>query len=343
MGIADIRRDEYIQAEGTYQDIPQPTANGTYAARWIQLCAVSERVALAHAAVAAIKMAEENVTNAIASLTIAYRQWCRAAHGIAHLASAAPEQEQEQSEQSAPSSPTGQGSASASPTKRSKSKQPFAFTNKHLGGLQWHYAEALFDTTFELALTLARRGSVKECEYYLQQARSMAPTVRSSIYTSRVESHTAEVESRKLRFEHSAEHLQQAIDALAIEDGVDAVNLMRVKGELLSKQQEPGEADEMFMAAVDSLTGLDTEFGASEARMPSSRRGSISAFKEPLFPVALGHVLRQRAWLLREAGCIEEYEAVLQQLELVPKGPGSKVSCRLVGIKLTKAARAAHP
>ncbi|KAL1407397.1 separin protein [Vanrija albida] len=317
-------RDEYIQAEGTSQDIPPPTANGTYAARWISLCDVSERVALAHAAVAAIKMAEENVTNAIASLTIAYRQWCRAAHGIAHLASAAPEQEQ--SEQSAPSSPTEARSASASPTKKpeSKAKHSFAFTNKHLGGLQWHYAEALFDTTFELALALARRGSIKECEYYLQQARYMAPTVRSSIYTSRVESHSAEVESRKLRFEHSAEHLQQAIDALAIEDGVDAVNLMRVKGELLSKQQEPGEADELFLAAVESLTGLDNEFGASEARMPMSRRGSISAFKEPLFPVALGHVLRQRAWLLREAGCIEEYEAVLQQLDLVPKGPGSK-------------------
>lgn len=48
--------------------------------------------------------------------------------------------------------------------------------------------------------------------------------------------------------------------------------------------------------------------------------------KEPLLPHALGHVLRQRAWLLREAGALEEYDAVLQQLDRVPRNTGDKVS-----------------
>lgn len=40
-------------------------------------------------------------------------------------------------------------------------------------------------------------------------------------------------------------------------------------------------------------------------------------------PRSLGHLLRQRAWLLREAGCGDEYEEILQQLEHVPRSTGN--------------------
>lgn len=47
-----------MEAENLSSDIPEPSKEGSYAHRWLEICATSERMALAHAAVAAIKMAE---------------------------------------------------------------------------------------------------------------------------------------------------------------------------------------------------------------------------------------------------------------------------------------------
>lgn len=41
---------------------------------------------------------------------------------------------------------------------------------------------------------------------------------------------------------------------------------------------------------------------------------------------SLSDILRQRAWLLREAGDVETCDAVLQQLDLIPRTSSSKVS-----------------
>lgn len=38
--------------------IADPVPAGSYAARWIQLCAVKQRIALLHSALAAIRLAE---------------------------------------------------------------------------------------------------------------------------------------------------------------------------------------------------------------------------------------------------------------------------------------------
>lgn len=51
-------RDAYANAQDLFPSIPEPTNTGTFSRRWIELCAVSERVALAHGTLAAIRMAE---------------------------------------------------------------------------------------------------------------------------------------------------------------------------------------------------------------------------------------------------------------------------------------------
>lgn len=56
--------------------------------------------------------------------------------------------------------------------------------------------------------------------------------------------------------------------------------------------------------------------------------------KEPLLPHALGHVLRQRAWLLREAGDVDEYDAVVQQLDRLPQTTGDKPEQLLLEAKV---------
>lgn len=41
-------------------------------------------------------------------------------------------------------------------------------------------------------------------------------------------------------------------------------------------------------------------------------------------PLSLGHLLRKRAWLMCEGGLIDEYEEILEQLDLVPRSSGDK-------------------
>lgn len=128
-GQTNQARQDFMTAKELSSDIPAPGATGTVASRWIQICALSERTALAHAAVAAIKMAEADVTVAVANLVIAYRLWSRAASGIAHIAAAAPVDESAE--------PTKEATAATAKDK----KKPFFFDGKRLGGLQWYFAE----------------------------------------------------------------------------------------------------------------------------------------------------------------------------------------------------------
>jgi separase len=120
-------------------------------------------------------------------------------------------------------------------------------------------------------------------------------------------------------------------------DGPEAVEIQRIKGELFSRQAEGLAADELFAGAVEHLVGLDKEFMSAETKMPSARKDSImpaAASREPLMPLSLGHLLRQRAWLLREGGNTEEYETILEQLDLVPRTSGGKPEHLLLEARL---------
>ena len=322
-------KDEYREAERLMKEIPK-SSGGTLTARYVELCATSERIALAHGAMAAIRMAEvgnahsaklthqSDVTTAIESLNIAYRLWCRAAAGISRIAASASDTTEV--------APTVEAeSPAASTDSKKQSKQPFCLTGKHLGGLQWYYALGVFEATLELVIALAQRGTVKESEYYLGQAKGMVPAIRSTALDARVSAQTAALEARKAKFESSADNLRHASEVLAVNDGPDAIELKRLRGELYSRQQAAPEAEEFFSKAIDALTNLDEEFKTAEAHTTSPKKEIKSPIKEPLLPRALGGILRQRAWILREAGEVEEYQNVMQQLELVSKAAGEKV------------------
>lgn len=146
----------------------------------------------------------------------------------------------------------------------------------------------------------------------------MVASVRSSTLDARTAARTAEFETRRLHFDKTLEQINHAASVLAV-DGTDLVDLQRIKGDLLSRQQETPAADEMFAGAVENLVGLDRDFTTAEMRMPSPRKDSVppNGSREPLMPLSLGHLLRQRAWLLREGDNLDEYEEIFEQLKLV--------------------------
>lgn len=183
----------------------------------------------------------------------------------------------------------------------------------------------MFEATLDLVAALAQRGTVRESEYYLAQAKGMVPAIRSTALDARVSAQTATLEARKAKFESSADNLRHASEVLAVSDGPDAIELKRLRGELYSRQQAAPEAEEFFHKAIEALINLDEEFKTADAHTISPKKEIKSPAKEPLLPHALGHILRQRAWILHEAGDMGEYKNVMQQLEHVSKATGEKV------------------
>lgn len=64
----------------------------------------------------------------------------------------------------------------------------------------------------DLAAALAQRGSVKDCEYFLAQASTIAKIVKSSAVSARVSGRTAGLRSRMRRHEEAIEKLSEAAD-----------------------------------------------------------------------------------------------------------------------------------
>ena len=159
---------------------------------------------------------------------------------------------------------------------------------------------------------------------------------------SRIGAQLAELQSRLNNFEASLTKLIAAeADVGAAEmSGPDGVEINRIKGDLYARQEMIEEAGEMFDNATRAVQGLDAVFNAGEALVPSPRklRASLSALtavkgkgkeggglKDIVLPLSLARVLRQQAWLMREAGFEEDSEQILEQIKALSAG-GSDVS-----------------
>ena len=146
----------------------------------------------------------------------------------------------------------------------------------------------------------------------------------------------------------------EPVDASPAEDGPDSVERMdqvdvdRIKGDIFAKQEMIEEAGEMLESAMRGVWELNGLFEKGEALMPSPRklRESLSALRESVtksrvsagqagggdagqtemvLPAALAQVLRQQAWLLRDAGLAEDSEEILAQVQQLTGG-NDKVS-----------------
>lgn len=122
---------------------------------------------------------------------------------------------------------------------------------------------------FDLSNDFAARGSVKDSEYFLQLAGQTAATVNSSIMSARVAAKTAQLQYRMKRFDASAIKLAEASDALQFTSGPDAVEVKRILGDLLSRQDQVDQAGTVFATISEEIQSLDVAFAATEALLPS--------------------------------------------------------------------------
>ncbi|KAK8870007.1 hypothetical protein IAR55_000577 [Kwoniella newhampshirensis] len=348
-------QEVFDEANLLNQDI-QAVKTGSILVRVVDRCGILERAALARSAIAAIYAAQDNAAAAIMQLSAAFRLWSRASDTVCRIASELPSPEMAKSTSDIASNDDPFSVPAAKPTYEPTSKgadepskdekvpppsQVSHFSGKHLHSLQWHVAHSLLDSILELATAFANRGSVKDCEYFLKVASSVCESVKSGGMGARVGAREAEILFRLRKYEEVEGRLQKAAETLSLADAPDAIELRRIQGDLLSKQEMLEEAHQVFESASNEIKGLDEVFVVAEAMLPTPKKSALLAAstssaragstprksiarKEPLLPIALAHVLRQHAWLLREAGGKEECEAILAQIKSLPSSSMTK-------------------
>ncbi|WVF72384.1 hypothetical protein IAT40_007199 [Kwoniella sp. CBS 6097] len=345
-------QDAYLQAETLEKDVEPPTASSFFL-RVVDRTETLERGAWARKALAAIYVAQDNAVGAIMQLSAAVRLFTRASDAVCRIASVYPDPTPSAISAIAADDPFGapppksepKPSGADEPSKDSQTSQPSQtthFKGKHLYAEQWHIASSLISTTIDLATAFAYRGSVRDAEYFLKISSGVADAVRSQVLAARIGAREADLLFRLRRWEETGEKLEAAAGSLNMVEGPDMIDLNRLKGDLYSRTEMVEEAGEVFESTSKEIAGLDAVFTAAEAVIVSPRKNALLAAstnsvrasltpsktaqggKEPLLPVVLAHVLRQHAWLLREAGSKEECELLLAQLRALSSSTETK-------------------
>nr|XP_019013302.1 uncharacterized protein I206_01368 [Kwoniella pini CBS 10737]OCF52083.1 hypothetical protein I206_01368 [Kwoniella pini CBS 10737] len=329
------KAQEIYTAASVLESEIEENKTGPYVARVTDRCDHLERAAWARRAAAAIYVAQDDSTGAIMQLSASFRLLSRAADAICRIAASVPGPSTpadkaitEDDPFGAPLPPSAKPKVDGAdePSKDSKIAKTqlnqSTFNGKHLSAYQWNIACSLLNTILDLSNAFAYRGTVKECEYFLNLALGMAETVKSDVLQARIQSKQAELCFRMRKFEEMGEKLENANTALHAIEGPDMVDLHVLKGDLYSRTEMLEEAEQVFQSTSRDIEGLDRVFVANEAVLPTVRasltNSKLGKGSEPLLPTALAHILRQYAWLLKEAGSKEECEELLAQIKNLP-------------------------
>ncbi|WVQ70354.1 uncharacterized protein L199_008581 [Kwoniella botswanensis] len=330
----EVTRAQEVYAEAAAFELEKVEIdkNASFSRRVIDRCEQLERAAWARRAVAAIYAAQDNAAAAIMHLSASFRIFSRAADAICRITSSSPSSPEPTTDTDdpfgvpLPPSAKPKINGADEPSKDSQVASPSQtthFTGKHLHSFQWHIASSLLSTILDLSNAFAYRGTVRDCEYFLRIAGGVAGAVRSDVISARVGAKEAELNFRMKKWEVVGEKLEGAASALNAIEGPDMIDLNVLKGDLYSRTEMIEQAEQVFQSTSKEIEGLDRVFVANEAVLPTVR-ASLTASrptqqgKEPLLPSALGHVLRQYAWLLKEAGSKEECEELLCQIKSLP-------------------------
>ncbi|OCF72123.1 hypothetical protein I204_07388 [Kwoniella mangroviensis CBS 8886] len=336
----EVTRAQEVYAEAAALELERVELdkNASFSRRVIDRCEQLERAAWARRAVAAIYAAQDNAAAAIMHLSASFRIFSRAADAICRITSSSPASPKSTTDTDdpfgvpLPPSAKPKIDGADEPSKDSQIAPPSQtthFTGKHLHSFQWHIASSLLSTTLDLSNAFAYRGTVRDCEYFLRIAGGVAGAVKSDVILARVGAKEAELNFRMKKWEVVGEKLEGAASALNAIEGPDMIDLNVLKGDLYSRTEMIEEAEQVFQSTSKEIEGLDRVFVANEAVLPTVR-ASLTAGrptqqgKEPLLPSALSHVLRQYAWLLKEAGSKEECEELLSQIKTLPASTENK-------------------
>ncbi|TCD70963.1 hypothetical protein EIP91_000870 [Steccherinum ochraceum] len=307
-----------------------------------------ERVAVAATSFAALQYSKDDPTASLNGLLQALRLYHRAIDTFTRLApppkSSALDNPFDMSDMkdALSAAKTNSPGSHQSPVPDNPPRKTYARRNT-LSSLEWRIATGLLSTLFALGQAYLSRGSVREAEYFVLQAKDLAESLNASAMICRALTRLGELKLCMGKVDEAHECLRNAADL--VEDGVggvDAADLRRLKGELTVKVHGEGDnhARKSYEEAMKMLEDLDELLVAHDNSIIGNRRSSavsprssLSPQHDSLMPSLVVSVLRKNIALLHGAG--EEYSALLDRLRTLPTNAETKAEESSLFAKLT--------
>lgn len=129
-----------------------------------------------------------------------------------------------------------------------------------LNGLEWRIAEGLLGTLFSLVQAYLSRGSPREAEYFAQQAKDLAESLRAPAMASRALARVGEIQLHLGSLEESHASLTQAAELAVNTAGPDAAEISRLLAEHSRRSADDKEAQQLYAEAMSTLEELDNLF-----------------------------------------------------------------------------------
>ncbi|KAJ7632765.1 cysteine peptidase C50 [Roridomyces roridus] len=287
-----------------------------------------EKAATACNVFALIQYCREDSATSLESLLQSLRLWNRAVDALSRLSPSAPKPVEQDNpfEMSAMRNALPNGEvehADQEPPPKIFPRRP------SMGRLEWCVSEGLLATLFALCEAYSTRGSVREAEYFAQQAFDLASSLNAPAMAARALARKGELQLHQRLLSEAHGAFMQAADLLQKLPGKDTANIQRLCGDYNQLNSQDKDAQQLYEEATRMLGELDQTLGVLEI-IP--RRLSEPAL-ETVLPELLATVLRQHIWLLRDNG--NAYAALLQRFSALPAATRTKAQENGLRAKLT--------
>ncbi|KAF8880008.1 hypothetical protein BD779DRAFT_1549966 [Infundibulicybe gibba] len=286
-----------------------------------------EQAAIAAHVFGLIQHSKGEVTASLEGMLQALRLWNRAFDALARLRPATlaptPSVEDNPFEVSS-SSDTG---TNATPTTRDVQRR------QGKDGMEWRICEGLLSTLFALNHAYFIRGSVRESEYFLQQAYDLAESLNVPAMMGRAMARKGELQLYQLELKGGLNSVQKAAELLGSVSGIYIADTQRLRGDFHARMAQASDAEQMYRDVLIALENLNHDFKAFDDNTLSYRKSLGLSTGDMLVPELLTAVLRQHIWMLRYDGG-ETFLAPLNQFLSLPHTTHTKAEENALVAKL---------
>lgn len=130
-----------------------------------------------------------------------------------------------------------------------------------MDGLEWRISSGLLETLFHLCQAYFTRGSVREAEYFAQQAADLAESLNAPAMIARALTKKGELQLHQGLLQEGYENFAQAVGILQDLPGMDAADVHRLQGEYKQRNALHEDAQQSFELAREILEELNKTVG----------------------------------------------------------------------------------
>ncbi|THV00746.1 hypothetical protein K435DRAFT_963900 [Dendrothele bispora CBS 962.96] len=276
-----------------------------------------EKVAMAHQVVGLIQVSKDDSSASLQGLLQSLRLWNRAFESLSKLhAPLAPKS----SEDSNPFEVSSLRNALPTETPQPLQDQTKkVYTRRSsMNHLEWRISRHLLESMFALSQAYLRRGSPREAQYFIEQARDLAEALNASALICRALARNGELQMLQGKLEAGLEEVVQLDQMLEGVSGTDVADIYRVRGDLEQKGALMEDADQHYEAALKILEEFDQTFGKLDGIEFGPRHSAgVNSVLDVTLPELLAQVLHQHIWLLRDENN-ERYNELLNRFLALP-------------------------